>query len=295
MASYLDPKNDLVFKRIFGNHPDLLISFLNALMPFEPGRVIESIEYVSNELVPDNPAKKFSVVDVRCRDNHNRHFIVEMQMEWSDFFPSRMLFNASKAYVQQLDSGKIYTNLQPVYALAILNSNFDRKTPEFYHRYQLANRENTDEVIEGLELIMVELLKFRAEKWSDRRMAVLWLRFLKEMNHGLESVPEDFLTDESIHEAADICEKGGFTEAELAVYEKNRDTILNELSFIADSIARVKKGREEGLAIGREEGAHAKTVQFVLNCARKGMSKEDIAEIVDLSAKEVATILEETD
>ncbi|MDR2809813.1 MAG: Rpn family recombination-promoting nuclease/putative transposase, partial [Tannerellaceae bacterium] len=33
MAHYLDPKNDLVFKRIFGEHPDLLISFLNALMP----------------------------------------------------------------------------------------------------------------------------------------------------------------------------------------------------------------------------------------------------------------------
>ncbi|MDR1406896.1 MAG: Rpn family recombination-promoting nuclease/putative transposase, partial [Tannerella sp.] len=39
MAIYLDPKNDFVFKRIFGNHPGLLISFLNALMPFEPGRV----------------------------------------------------------------------------------------------------------------------------------------------------------------------------------------------------------------------------------------------------------------
>ncbi|MDR1370263.1 MAG: Rpn family recombination-promoting nuclease/putative transposase [Dysgonamonadaceae bacterium] len=292
MASYLDPKNDLVFKRIFGSHPDLLISFLNALMPLEPGRVIESIEYVSNELVPDNPAKKFSVVDVRCRDNYKRHFIVEMQMEWSDFFPSRMLFNASKAYVQQLDSGKLYTSLQPVYALAILNKSFDHKTAEFYHRYQIANRENTDEVIEGLELIMVELPKFRTEKWSDRRMAVLWLRFLKEMDHGLEYVPEDFLADETIREAADICEKGGFTEAELAIYDKNWDTIRNELSVIAENLA---KGREEGREEGRAEGARAKTVQFVLNCSRKGMSGEDIAEIAGLSVGEVAAILEETD
>jgi hypothetical protein len=35
MARYLDPRNDLPFKRIFGEHPDLLMSFLNALMPFE--------------------------------------------------------------------------------------------------------------------------------------------------------------------------------------------------------------------------------------------------------------------
>jgi hypothetical protein len=46
MARYLDPKNDLVFKRIFGEHEDLLLSFLNALMPLEKGRVIKSLTYL---------------------------------------------------------------------------------------------------------------------------------------------------------------------------------------------------------------------------------------------------------
>ncbi|MDR1793400.1 MAG: Rpn family recombination-promoting nuclease/putative transposase, partial [Bacteroidales bacterium] len=32
MSRYLDPRVDLVFKKIFGKHPDLLISFLNALI-----------------------------------------------------------------------------------------------------------------------------------------------------------------------------------------------------------------------------------------------------------------------
>jgi hypothetical protein len=36
MARYLDPRNDLTFKRVFGEHPELLISFLNAVMPFSP-------------------------------------------------------------------------------------------------------------------------------------------------------------------------------------------------------------------------------------------------------------------
>jgi hypothetical protein len=29
MARYLDPKNDMLFKRIFGEHPDLMKGFLN--------------------------------------------------------------------------------------------------------------------------------------------------------------------------------------------------------------------------------------------------------------------------
>jgi hypothetical protein len=55
MAYYLDPKNDWVFYRIFGKHPPLLISFLNALMPLGPDQQIESVEYLPAEQVPDTP------------------------------------------------------------------------------------------------------------------------------------------------------------------------------------------------------------------------------------------------
>jgi hypothetical protein len=55
-----------------------------------------------------------------------------------------------------------------------------------YQRY--CDRENTGEVIDGIELILVELKKFRAEQWSERKMAVLWLRFLKEVEYGTVTV-----------------------------------------------------------------------------------------------------------
>ncbi|MDR2805754.1 MAG: Rpn family recombination-promoting nuclease/putative transposase, partial [Dysgonamonadaceae bacterium] len=93
MTRYLDPKNDLTFKRIFGEHPHLLISFLNALLPLDPNRLIESVEYLSPEQVPENPLGKNSIVDVKCVDNYGRRFIVEMQMYWSDIFKSRLVFN----------------------------------------------------------------------------------------------------------------------------------------------------------------------------------------------------------
>ena len=32
---YLDPKADLTFKKVFGEHPDLVMSLLNALLPFD--------------------------------------------------------------------------------------------------------------------------------------------------------------------------------------------------------------------------------------------------------------------
>lgn len=68
MAKYLDPKADLTFKKVFGEHADLLKSFLNALQPLKLGQEIESLEYIPNELVPENLGKKNSIVDVRCTD-----------------------------------------------------------------------------------------------------------------------------------------------------------------------------------------------------------------------------------
>ena len=86
---YLDPKADLTFKKIFGEHKDLLISLLNALLPLADDEQIESVEYLSPELVPDTYVGKNSIVDVRCRDVKNRQFIVEMQMLWTEAFKQR--------------------------------------------------------------------------------------------------------------------------------------------------------------------------------------------------------------
>ena len=45
---HLDLKADVTFKKVFGEHERLMISFLNALLPFK--------------MVPDNPNKKNSIV-----------------------------------------------------------------------------------------------------------------------------------------------------------------------------------------------------------------------------------------
>ena len=55
MAKYLDPKADLTFKKVFGEQKDLLQSFLNAVLPLKEGTKIESLEYISPEMVPENP------------------------------------------------------------------------------------------------------------------------------------------------------------------------------------------------------------------------------------------------
>ena len=105
MAHYLDPKNDLTFKRVFGEHKHLCMSLINSMLPLDDPVV--SIEYQSGELPPPLVfVMRNTIVDVRCVDSTGRQFIVEMQMHWTDSFKSRVLFNASKAYVMQLNKAE---------------------------------------------------------------------------------------------------------------------------------------------------------------------------------------------
>jgi predicted transposase/invertase (TIGR01784 family) len=296
MARYLDPKNDLIFKRIFGEHPHLLVSFLNALMPLAPGRLIERVEYLPPEQTPETPLKKNSIVDVKCVDNYGRQFIVEMQMFWSNFFNRRLVFNASKAYVRQLDRNESYRLLQPVYGLGIINDIFDRETSEFYHHYRTINLSNTNEIIEGLEFVLVELPKFEASKWADRKMAVLWLRFLSEVKDLTERVSPDLLENEMIHEALTLCEEAAFTTAELAWYDEYWDCIRTEKGLAETSRAEglaegEAKGRAEGKAEGLAEGRAEELERTVINAYRNNLSLEQIRLFSGLDEEAILDIL----
>ncbi len=284
---YLDPKNDLTFKKVFGQNPDLLISFLNALMPFEENQFIESLEYLPPELVPEIPGLKNSIVDVRCRDNFGRQFIIEMQMLWTDSFRTRVLFNASKAYVSQLERGSKFDSLTPVYSLNLVNDEYLRDDPEFYHHYRIVNIQNSEDRIDGLEFIFIELPKFRPETITEKRMAVLWLRFLTEFDNENPEIINAPETDE-IRKAIEILEESGYSRRELDVYDKYWDAVRVEKAIKSDS---EKKGRKEGKKEGKKEGIEETIGKVVIKMNDKGYSFEEISEVTGLSLENIKRLI----
>jgi predicted transposase/invertase (TIGR01784 family) len=270
---YLDPKNDLTFKKVFGQHPHLLVSFLNALLPLDSP--ILSVEYLPHELVPEIPVLKYSIVDVRCTDQNGRQFIVEMQMLWTDAFKSRVLFNASKAYVQQLGKAKQYKSLQPVYALSLVNETFEPNIPEYYHHYKIVHQQHPDKHLKGLELVFVELPKFKAKNISERKMQLLWLRFMTEIEDSSEEIPEELLQNPIIKEAVDYLQESGFTKEELATYDKYWDDISSEMTLL-------DAAREEGR--GEER---AKIIALVKKAIENGLSNDIIKQLTGLTDDEI--------
>ncbi len=288
MRKYLDPKADLTLKKVFGEHPDLVISLLNALLPFDkPEEEITWIEYLPPELVPKNPLRKNSIVDVRCRDKRGRQFIVEMQMVWSAEFRQRVMFNASKAYVSQLGNGEDYDLLQPVYSLNLVNEIFEPEMEEYYHYYRMVHIEHSDKIIDGLHLIFVELPKFTPHSYSEKRMQVLWLRYLTEINDKTREIPKDLLDNPEINKAVSEIEESAFTEAQLSGYDKFWDTISVEKTLYNSG---VRKGLEEGREEGREEGIKETRRDIALKMKEKGFTANEIAEMTGLEEDVIAAL-----
>ena len=204
---YVDPKADLTFKKIFGEHPDLITSLLNALLPLPEDGKIVSIEYLTPELVPDDPLHKDTIVDVRCKDQNDRQFIVEMQMIWS---PGD------------------YRNLKTVYSLNLLNENLDLDVPQWYHHYQMEHREIKGETIDGLQLVFVELKKFKPQTWPERKMAVLWLRFLTEIDGTIRDAPPELKENPEVRKALEMVEASALTPEERAKYDGFQDWLCRE-------------------------------------------------------------------
>ena len=311
-GKYLNPKADLIFKMVFGEHPDLVMSLLNALLPLPDDGQIESVEYLTPEMVPENPAKKDSIVDVRCKDQQGRQFIVEMQLYWNEEFKRRVLLNASKAIVRQLDKGQDYSLIQPVYCLSLVNDKaFDYETDEFYHDYAIVDVEHTDRHIEGLRLVFVELPKFKPQSIAEKKMAVLWLRFLTEIAEDTVEAPAELLENEATRKALGLVEKSAMTEGQLYAYEKFWLAVVDE-RILREAAAKkgynegmekgynegmekglaegMQKGMQKGVQKGMQKGMQKGIYTVARNMKQMGLSLEDITKATGLSEKEIAEL-----
>ncbi len=272
---YLDPKNDISFKKVFGRHPKVLISFLNALLPLPASQPIVHIEYLDPELLPDLPMFKSTVVDIRCRDISGRQFLVEMQLVYTDSFATRILFNACKAYSHQINRGDPYEVLSPVYSLNLVNQSFSRQNSEYFHYYRLTHQTIHGQYLDGLHFILVELPNFIPGSFGEQRLTALWLRFLKEIENRTTMIPAELLEVPEIAEAVEALKINSYTKEELEQYDKYWDTLRIQKAYVSDAF---------------KEGKFAEKIETAKKMKARGFSIQDIRELTGLNDEEIGEL-----
>ena len=295
-CKYYSPVTDVTFRKVFGGHPDLTASLLNAFLPLGGGRTITGLRYLPPELMPETPARKHSIVDVHCTDSSGATFLVEMQLNWDTDFFQRVFFNASKAYVMQLDTGREFRLLQPVYSLNFVSGDLHKGLDEWYHPYQFVHIYHTDRVFDGLKIVFAEMGKYSRlpEKGSTKKD--LWMRYFTELTERTRRPAPELLADPDIAKAIGLLEVINYNEAEGRLYDKYWDAVRVEAAW--KDIGRrdglregMEKGLEEGLRQGREEGLRQGELnskrQLARNMLAKGLPAGVVAEITGLPETEI--------
>ena len=147
---------------------------------------------------------------------------------------------------------------------------------------------DSNKVIEGLHFTFIELPKFTPHSIADKRMMVLWLRFLTEINSNTKEIPADLLNDPEIGKAVEDLEVSGFTDAELRAYDKFWDSVSVERTLMDDRYQKgMEKGIETGFEKGMEEGMNQRSLEIARKMLAKGMDEATIIDMTGLTAEEM--------
>ncbi len=281
--TFADPKNDLAFKKIFGdeNHKDILISFLNATLDFKNQKAIVDVTLANPYQVPRIPELKETILDIKATNKEGENFIVEMQKKDLGDFTKRSLYYTSKAYVAQLPKGNNYTILKKVYFIGILNFNIF-ENENYVSRHLIINQETNTQDLDDFEFTFIELPKFNKELNELNSILDKWIYFLKNAS-TFTMIPKEYHTIKEFKTAFDIVTQTAWNAKELEVYEY---MALKEFDEINALMTAERKGMERGL----EKGMENKTLEIAKNSISKGLDNETISIITGLDEEVVQSL-----
>jgi predicted transposase/invertase (TIGR01784 family) len=148
------------------------------------------------------------------------------------------------------------------------------------------------------------LTKFNKTEEELKTDTDFWLYTFKYAEM-LTECPEKMKNHEIFSELYDILKTNKLTPEEMEAYQKHVLTEDDVSLFMTDRAMQkglekgmekglqkgLKKGLQEGLQEGLRKGIKETTVKFVLKAAAKGNPIEEIADITDLTVKQVRAIL----
>ena len=181
IANLLDPKNDYVFKRIFGHtgNEEITKNLLQSIIPDK----IDKIELDSNPITEkDLLDDKVGILDIKAKLNDgNVNCDIEMQVVDQKDIEKRILFYWSKMYIQTIEAGEDYEKLKR--CIVILITDYDLETleiiPEYATKWKIREEKYPKLVLTNvLELYIISLNKAKNNKENKQEKLYKWLEFM---------------------------------------------------------------------------------------------------------------------
>ncbi|MEA1956537.1 MAG: Rpn family recombination-promoting nuclease/putative transposase [Campylobacterota bacterium] len=273
---FADPKNDIAFKKIFGdeNKTEVLISFLNSILDFKDGKLIKKVTIANPYQIPQIKDLKNTIVDVKATNQDDEEFIVEMQVEKDKNFAKRSLYYTSKSYVNQIEKGEDYYKLKKVYFIGILNfAIFD--TNDYISRHLIVDEKTLKQEVKDFEFNFIELKKFKLKLSECNTIAKKWIYFIQNAD-SFEIIPKEYEDIKEFQEAFMIATQYNWTKKELEIY----DYVSMQEGIRLNALQTAKSD-------GIEEGKFNEKLEIAKNSLKQGIDINTIQLITNLPIDEI--------
>jgi predicted transposase/invertase (TIGR01784 family) len=247
----LSPKNDYLFKRLFGdprNRP-VLNGFLHDFLDL--GDEEFEVELIDTHVNPEFAEDKMSILDVRLKTKLGKQVDVEMQvLETANFF-EHIIYYQSRMVTDQIGKGDWSGDIKKVINIVISDFDFI-KGDNYYHCYRLHDKKDDTYFGDFEEIHVLELRKL-PEK-SDGTQIWNWGKFIGAKSE--EDIMMTALNNPAIEKAAEALREASGDEAVRKQYDLRQHILMDEY---ARTVAAERKGEER-----------------ILDLLRSGKSAEEI-------------------
>ena len=276
LSRYASVLLDSTFKRTFGTDKELLILFLEEVLP---GRKIRDITYTNTVNTNHDSALHDSVFDVECVDaDTGERFTVELQLDDQEFFYDRALFYASLMIEKQLPKGRAAYEYPPVYVISLQNFRTHNPDKGFVFRFSLHEDSSNEKMTDRLNFIFLELPNARhydTEGTSITEKICYTLAHMDTFEHRPPKLKGKFF--EILFKLLEIAT---FAPDERVKYQ-------HEMTTERDRINQLDYARKKG----REEGREEERTKNAKNLLALGVDPATIAKATGLSEAEMASLV----
>jgi len=287
--SKMNPKIDLVFKKLFGvdKNKDLLISLINSMLLDEDK--ISTVTLKNPYNLPDYLDGKLSILDIKAEDDKGRRYNIEMQMIGHDDYGLRTLFYLAKTFIEQIGTSGKYKDLNKTIVINIVDFEFfkepniedeDRKDKieKRYHREVAFRDVKTFEKYPQLDYLsvhFVELPKYDNNTNNVKTTLERWITFLNKAGDlTKDNLPKELDTDE-IKKAVEELTIMYLNDQEKAYYERQQLLLMDEYSRLESA---ENKGKIEG-KIEVAKGLKADKIPINIIAKNTGLTLEQVEKL----------------